>query len=201
MLHLPPEIFDMIARELPPPSCVALALSCRAAFSAPSSTRAIRNLGRQEMIEALLLLERDAPDHFMCFGCLRLCPWKPGNRSRWRGQAHEKCGGSVKRTSVRYRPRKRGDVPFQFSAHGIYPLRSIFFPLAVHRLAWKPRAEGPAIFFSEAHQVMNRNHLDQPFGLPLESLEWQFHCERYLTLDKEELVDDHFSLHKFTHGR
>lgn len=201
LLRVSFEILDMIARELPPPSRVALALSCKAIIAVLTSTRAIRNLNRREIIEALQLLERDTPGHFLCFGCLRLCPWKPGNRLRWRGQAHEKCGGYVKRTSLKYRARKRGDGPLQFWPAGGYPLRCIFFPLAVHRLAWKPRTEGPVIFLSEAYQVMNRHRLGHPFGLPLESLERQFYCERYLTLDKEELVGDHFSLQKFTHGR
>lgn len=200
-LDVTPEIVHMIAGELPRPSRVAFSLTCRGVFAALSRTRAVGKLSQREMLEALRLLERDAPNHFLCFGCLRLCPWKPRNGRRWRGQAHTRCGGHVKLTSVKYRARGHSHPYCPVLIGGTYPLWCTSSRLSAPRLAWEPRAEGPAIFFSEAYQVMNRHRLGQPFGLPLEALEQRLYCERYLTLDDDEVVVDHFSLLGVAHGR
>lgn len=72
--HVPFEVLLRISEELPPPSRVALALSCKPIFAAHSDARAIRHLTREELVGDPRLLERDAPNDFLCFGCLRLRP-------------------------------------------------------------------------------------------------------------------------------
>lgn len=61
----------MIAEELPAVARISLSLTCKG-FLALCPQDKFRQIDEEERLELLLLLERDVPARFLCFGCKRL---------------------------------------------------------------------------------------------------------------------------------
>ncbi|KAJ4168514.1 hypothetical protein NW754_010428 [Fusarium falciforme] len=51
----------------------------------------------------------------------------------------------------------------------------------------------PAVNFAEAHLTMNRQVYGEPYGLPLECLEYRYEFERFINLSTD-FIDSHFPL-------
>lgn len=188
LLGVPREVLFIVSDQLPAPSRTALALTCKSVFASLCPARRFPPASKEEMASTLLLLEKDAPNWFLCFGCVRLQPLERNSEGGLLGQLHPSCN------------------PVQQSERDNFAPWCWYFPTPsswvdnVSLLTWKPTVadlgnnDVPEITFSEAHLVMNRHFYGAPHGLPTQHLESVFKLERFIPLTDGKIEIDHFPL-------
>lgn len=192
---VPVKVLLMIADALPISSRIALALVSRWFFSALCPTRRFLKQKQDDLLVTLVLLERDAPDWFLCFGCTRLRPLRSSHDSRTAIQLHPGCDPVfriVREFSNPPIPKRR---PGGRRRPGTFQL----WIEDISLVAWRPgtlavRRSTPEISFSEGRLIMNRHFLGPKFGLPLQYLENVFEFDRFISLDDEKTPTTHFPL-------
>ncbi|KPM44426.1 hypothetical protein AK830_g2122 [Neonectria ditissima] len=197
ILALPLELIFMISNQLPSHSHVALALAAKALFVTFYPTGKVPALG-ENLVQLLVLLERDDPTQIVCFDCHRLCAFN----SR---QAHMNC---VEFARVKWQPvitdqrwrMTRRRCPKRCRVYSIGICKDNCNESKVHPLAWMPEIRWPVVTFAEAHLVMNRHRNGEPYGLPLDSLEYSFVFERFIDV-YGCIYDTHFPLDRHPQGR
>lgn len=180
-----------IADHLSVASRITLSLTCKGLFELFYSTTRLPRLQNDELIELLLNLEKGIPEMFLCFGCLRLCPFDPEHKIGGRLQKHHDC----RQWAQRYW--HQVDRGVHLSDIGpVYqePTWNRIEGVEDFQLqSWVPYVWGaPEIVFSEAHLVMNRYFYGRHFGLPITYLDQSIHCERFINLEWPKIGRGHF---------
>ncbi|CAM1501667.1 Fc.00g036510.m01.CDS01 [Cosmosporella sp. VM-42] len=159
--HIPVDLLFMIFDLLPPVAAITLSLTCKSLFATFSQAGRLQNVlaSSEDWTAFLLCLERDIPNHYLCFGCMKLRDFYPFHKLAWRGQKHRDCG--------REALRRLGPI------RGIRPAMEVMVQLH----SWRPEAGGPEVAFSEAHLVMNRHLYGDRHGLPIKTLEYSYSGE------------------------
>ena len=188
---LPLELVFLIADELPLVSLIAFSLTSKPTLNTFYTGSKFPALPKGEKAELLSCLERDSPDRFFCFGCTRLCSYKPHHRLGWRGQRHQDCAIELERTETWTGEIAGCRLPRRFCRRGFRDLRG---PRTVTQTVktpvppWQPETKGPTVWFSEARLVMNRHFYGEPYGLATQSLQMEILFERYVRCDIQSHV-------------
>lgn len=182
---LPLELLFMVADQLPAPSLIILALSCRSLFAHLCPTSQFPKLNNADLCTVLLMLEKGAPNWYLCFGCTRLRPLKRNSKGGLQGQLHPSCNYMIHVSTIRW-------------GMTVSKLRS--------PVIWRPQVTGPGrdvpeITFTEAHLVMNRHFYGGSYGLPIQNLESAFDFERNITVREDDTSLDHFPLENHSSNR
>ncbi|KAM5354403.1 hypothetical protein ACJ41O_001052 [Fusarium nematophilum] len=191
--RLPQELVWDIVDLVPVDSRLSAALTCGTFFDYvcprrhENQKREVPALEGEDLVNLLLLLERDDPGQFVCFGCQRLCTLGPDHEQFFRERRHQDCGGTVQKPSA--------------GATQVWGQR-LWEPITLElpALTWKPEAQGPELPFSTAHLVMRRHFHGESSGLPLECLSRRFSFVRFISLDGHAFVGDHFPLEQHRSG-
>ncbi|CAH0027586.1 unnamed protein product [Clonostachys rhizophaga] len=178
---LPTELLYMIRLSLPIASRIALALTCKKI----RDNFGIEQLKGKNATKLLLLLEKDSPTKFVCFGCSKLRPLFRHPTRGWVDKGHKLCGDHQKRTLTVLHETSEDQTWVHIRRVTKYTIR---FNLHV----WKPLRTGPKISFSEAHLVMNRHRYGPRYGISLDFLKQDFNMETFIRCWNH----DHFSLCK-----
>lgn len=190
---VPLDIFLLIYDRLPVASRIAVALTCKSLFTSLYPAPKLPILGKEDLVDLLLLLEKDNPDYFLCFGCTRLRPLDPRQKLGWWGHNYQVCGDEIEHTwytdwyQVCGRSRRR-NYREQHSEK-------------VQPLSWRPQTKAPEVTFSEAHLAMNRHLYGEPHGISFRTLQRHFDFERCIALDGSDTNGDHFPLEQHPTGR
>lgn len=80
LCDIPPEILLIVANQLAANSRTSLALACKGFFALICPDHKFLTMGKEDTVKLLLLLEKDAKRHYLCFGCLRLQPFDRNNK-------------------------------------------------------------------------------------------------------------------------
>lgn len=192
---VPVEVLCMIADALPISSRIALALISRWFFSALCPTRRFLKQKQDDLLATLVLLERDAPDWFLCFGCTRLRPLGSAHDSRTAIQLHPGCDPVFRIVREFNNPPIPKRRPGGRRRPGTFQL----WIEDISLVTWRPgtlavRRSTPEISVSEGRLIMNRHFLGPKFGLPLQYLETAFEFNRFISLDNLKTPTTHFPL-------
>lgn len=178
---LPTELLYMIRLSLPLASRIALALTCKKI----RDNFGIEQLKGKNATKLLLLLEKDSPTKFVCFGCSKLRPLIRHLTRGWVDKGHKLCGDHRKRILTFLHETSEDQTWCHLRKVTKYTIR---YNLHV----WKPLRTGPKISFSEAHLVMNRHRYGPRHGISLDFLKQDFDIETFIRCWNH----DHFSLCK-----
>lgn len=171
----------MVADQLPAAWRATLALSCKSLFASLCPTGQLPELDIDDRCTVLLILEKEAPNWYLCFGCVRFRPTE-GCLQR---QLHPECSYAFTNASAG-RPswvRRRNRCARTLDTRpGLDDWRQ-----SKGFVIWKPLSKGlsdnvPEITFTDAHLVMNRHFYGAAYGLPTQHLKSSFEMEKYITI-------------------
>lgn len=178
----PPELKQMIFKEIPDLYKIALGLVSKPLMHSLQSAYNGRfpTLGADDRTKLLLLLEKDNPHLFICFGCRKLWPLNASSTRGHMGQSHKVCPGGAKR-----------EVRLSYGRfRRISSRRSLSLPLD----RWTPEEGGPEIDFTEAHLVMMRYKYGPGYSLPIRALQHSFRFQRIIDPGDIMASGNHFPL-------
>ncbi|CCF36260.1 hypothetical protein CH063_01464 [Colletotrichum higginsianum] len=182
---------------------VAFALTCKYFFTTLCPTHQFPPPNMDDLLAILLLLGRDMPKWFLCFGCKRLLPLKQNNEGNLQGQLHTNCDSKLQivREFLHQRPIRRRPIG---SCRGVNSLHRWIESLSL--VTWRPAVNGlergvPEITFTEGHLIMNRHFYGTAHGLPTQHLESIFEFERSIPLDNGEIKTRHFPLDAYLRSK
>ncbi|KZL68025.1 hypothetical protein CT0861_06839, partial [Colletotrichum tofieldiae] len=178
---------------------VAFALTCKYFFTTLCPAHQFPPSNKDDLLAILLLLGRDMPNWFLCFGCKRLRPLKRNNEGNLQGQLHTQCDSKLQIVrEFRYKPPLR-----------LHPIKSCGGAIPVHDwieslslVTWRPAVNGlergvPKFTFTEGHLIMNRYFYGAAHGLPTQYLESIFAFERFVHLNNGEIKTRHFPIEAY----
>jgi hypothetical protein len=185
LVRLPPSLMMQIFDQLPKASHRVLALVCKESFEYFCPSGKFPELDRSDFFELLLLLEQGRPDTFVCFNCLKLSLIDRDGQKGWQTHRHQTCGPQVKNLwsfmAISKFGRRYQQTRIEFLPEG----------------TWKPEAQGPEITFAEAHLVMNWHRTGGRCGLPISIFQRHHSFIRLISLEKDDILDDHFPLEQY----
>ncbi|CAG9983067.1 unnamed protein product [Clonostachys byssicola] len=184
LIGLPTELLRMIRDDLPVASRIALALTCKNICDGIG----IEPLKGKKVIKLLLLLERDSPNKFVCFGCRKLRRLIAHPTLGWVDEGHEQCGDHRKKTLIFLHENLEDEI-WVHSVPETYKIRW-------NSHSWQPRKNGPDVSFSAAHLVMIQHRYGPRYGLSIDVLKREFNFETFMKLRS----NDHFPLDKYPPG-
>ncbi|CAH0047251.1 unnamed protein product [Clonostachys solani] len=182
--RLPNEVLDIICRSVPVESRIALALTCRRTFGGII----FEKLKGKKLTRLLLLLERDSPTRFVCFGCRKLRRLVRHPTQGWDDKGHELCGDH-----------RKGRLTFSHETtedNWVHCIRTTTYEVRFNLHRWQPRKDGPKISFSEAHLVMSRHRYGPRYGLSLDILKQELNFDCCIRL----WTQDYFPLDEYLPG-
>ncbi|KAF6808277.1 hypothetical protein CMUS01_13934 [Colletotrichum musicola] len=194
---MPRELLFIVADQLPTASRTTLALACKSLFISLCPTGRFPELDNGDLLAVLLMLEKDAPNIYLCFGCTRLRPLERNRDGSLREQLHPRCE-SVLRTILSFRDERR--PPATRIGRGHWRRNpQIKWVKTSSLVVWRPAVLGlggnvPEITFTEAHLVMNRHFYGAAHGLPIQHFESGFEFDRHITLGEGNISMNHFPL-------
>jgi hypothetical protein len=144
----------------------------------------LRGVIFKDLEEALVLLERDHPEFFLCFRCKRFCLVNAGSigehiksdmadglgvLARWHQASHCAPIKNVSYTQQYLLRPVRGDT-------------------------WDFNGRGPEINFSAAHSALRRATTGEKYGIPLDVFEHDFFVAKEIDLISPGRIHNHFPL-------
>ncbi|KAL1866128.1 hypothetical protein VTK73DRAFT_4873 [Phialemonium thermophilum] len=175
------DLVQTLAKVYPQHAGIALALSCKYLYHTLYPPGKLPSLNECQLVQLLLLLERDLPRHYLCLFCTKLQAFEPDLETGWRGQKHEECEGFHRRLQEEGEEEDEEED----SAEGGY-VRSL-----VPEYAGFDRL---GVTFHEAHLVMNRHFYGAGHGLRIETMRRHFQLDRYFNSETW-----HFAGYYFPH--
>ncbi|KAL7952380.1 hypothetical protein V8C34DRAFT_299451 [Trichoderma compactum] len=145
----PQEIFLLLLRLLPTPARISLALTSKCLMSMVFPENILPRLSEEDLITFLSPLQKDIPDAYLCFCCLKLRRLSSG--VHWYGHTHKWNVGFFKYPTWDIKSGNNWHVPtpYYFSS-----FKDHFY-----------------VDFMDAYLVMNRHFLGASHGVPLHILD------------------------------
>ncbi len=103
---IPLDILLLVRDCLPVASRIALALTCKSFSTSLYPIYELPIPAREDLVDLLLLLEKDSPSYFICFDCRRLRLFDPRPNLGWRRHHDHVCGDRIERIwhSITHKP-------------------------------------------------------------------------------------------------